>query len=172
MKIEISTITKWLLTELDALDPVSVIVENYNPGQGKIIIECYGATWSSYWGSMSNMTVEKFFSVSPTDYLVEKLAPTLDSMVPDDGNALVDVALAQVDKLEDYGEIDDDIACSLKFEINQYLRYNIEGNEKLLCELFGSEWWHHLPEKQNRNYTYLCRIVDVVKEAFIKEDVK
>lgn len=31
MKIKITTVTKWLLTELDGIDPVSVIVENYNP---------------------------------------------------------------------------------------------------------------------------------------------
>ena len=48
MKLETSTVTKLQLTELNNLDPISVILENYEPGKGKIIIECCGKSWSSF----------------------------------------------------------------------------------------------------------------------------
>lgn len=41
MKISVSQVTKLTLTELDRLYPVTVILEDMGPRQGKIIIECY-----------------------------------------------------------------------------------------------------------------------------------
>ncbi len=52
MKIETSTVTKLTITEVARLDPITVILEDIEPRKGKIIIECYGKSWSSYWGGL------------------------------------------------------------------------------------------------------------------------
>ena len=78
MKIENKLVTKLLLTDLDRLDPISVIIENYKPGAGRIIIECYGRVWTYYWGSMSGQSVQEFFKRCATGYLVDKLEPSED----------------------------------------------------------------------------------------------
>jgi hypothetical protein len=171
MKIEESHVTKLLLTELDGLDPVTVIVENYEPGKGRIIIECYGKTWSNYWGGMSNMTLENFFRTAGLDYLVEKLAPEIEGSVLDEGQALIDAAKAQVQELRDYGDIDDEEVYELNRRIDDYLwdGINESDNRELLYKLFGDDWWIHLPETTNHEYAYICRIVEAVKAAFEKQ---
>ena len=42
MKINITTVTKIHLTDLDRLDPVGVILEDLEPRKGKLTIDCYG----------------------------------------------------------------------------------------------------------------------------------
>lgn len=87
MKIEKSKIEKLKITEAKNLDPVSVYLEDFEPGKGKIIIECYGKSWSSYWGAMSGRTISEFFFDANNDYLACKLANGIQSRVyesPDD----------------------------------------------------------------------------------------
>jgi len=169
MKIETTTVTKLLLTDLDALDPVTVIVENYEPGKGKIIIECYGQSWSNYWGAMSGMTIQKFFRSANAGYLAEKLAPSLSSTVPDDGEALIEAARAQVKLLYNDLDIEKHEAEELIHRIDDELHYGIYENQELLSEIFGDEWWYQVPEKSNYEYDYLCRIIEAVREAFREE---
>ena len=83
MKVETSQVTKVVLKELDRLDPVTIVLENYEPGKGKIIIECYGKSWSSYWGGMSGDSVEVFFCRCDEHYLAKNLAPGLNSTKED-----------------------------------------------------------------------------------------
>ena len=40
-----------------------------------------------------------------------------------------------------------------------------------MYDIFGDEWYDCLPTKPNPNYQYLCRILDVVREA-LKEVLK
>jgi len=55
------------------LDPIRVIAENYGPGQGRIIIQCWNASWCSYWGAMGLETVEEFFVGCDVGYLADNL---------------------------------------------------------------------------------------------------
>src|SRR5690606_20733320 len=83
MKVAMIHTTTYKLTDLDRLDPVTVYTENHEPGKGKITIECYGKSWSSYWGSMSGDTVEAFFCRCDEHYLAGNLAPNIDSSIAD-----------------------------------------------------------------------------------------
>ena len=168
MKIKISNPTKYTLTELDGLDPISIIVENFEPGKGKIIIECYGQAWSNYWGAMSGKTIQEFFLTASNDYLVEKLDYRLEATVPDDGPALLECAKAQIKVLYDERDLEKDEAENLLHEVEAYLPYGIEENALLLDRIFGDDWWIYLPTKPNHEYVYLCRIVDAVRECFRK----
>lgn len=51
-----------LIKDYSGLDPVSVFLEDFESGKGKITIECYGKYWSAYWGAMGERTISEFFS--------------------------------------------------------------------------------------------------------------
>ncbi|EJT4818440.1 hypothetical protein [Citrobacter freundii] len=44
MKVERIDVLSFMLTEIERLDPVRVMIENYEPGKGRITITCYAAT--------------------------------------------------------------------------------------------------------------------------------
>lgn len=55
------------------LDPIRVTLHDVSPGHGRIIIECYGKAWSSYWGGMGDLSIKDFFCSCGSDYLITKL---------------------------------------------------------------------------------------------------
>jgi len=167
MKIERTKVEKLKLTELDALDPITVILEDIAPRQGKIIIECYGQSWSSYWGGMGDRTISQFFCSCDNGYLIGNLS-SINSMIPDWGG-LPDHVKKEVIKIRRDGEFDKDQAREIWDEIHW-----LEGVEsydglhaysEMLVKVFGDDWWYGLPEKENPDYVYLSRIVDSVKVA-------
>lgn len=85
MKIETEQVTCIRLNDLheERLDPIEVILKNYEPGRGEITIKCYGKAWTSFWGSMSGKSVEEFFISCDEFYLIKNLAPGLSSSIID-----------------------------------------------------------------------------------------
>jgi hypothetical protein len=192
MKTETTQITKLLISDLmgepHKLDPVTVILEDtghrlipmdgkdYTTRQGKIIIECYGKSWSAYWGGMGDRTVAQFFSDEHSDYLIGSLAPSL-SPSRFSGGALLDMAKRVVldcrrgrtahhhpfslDK-EDARRLFDRIVDELRSIEREDHCWN---HSDLLSELFGDEWWYNAGEatEPNPNYQYLQRIVLAVQ---------
>ena len=165
MKIEKSQITKVALTEVDGLDSITVILENYEPGKGKIIIECFGKSWSSYWGAMSGDAIEVFFCRCDEHYL----AGNLDSGIR-----------SEIDDLEGLADHARDDICTRRRELDLEkeearklfdLADDLEGVESLdsaasaMSEIFGDEWWYSIPEKPNPKYEYLCRIIKAVQSG-------
>lgn len=55
------------------LDPINVIFQDTAPGQGRVWVECYGETWSSWWGSMGTRTVREFVASCDPGYLAMNL---------------------------------------------------------------------------------------------------
>lgn len=72
-----STTKQLTITDAPALDPIRVYLENYEPGQGRITISCYGRAWTSAWFSMSGKTIEQFFESCGADYLIGNLTNQL-----------------------------------------------------------------------------------------------
>ncbi len=146
MKIETSQVTKLRLSELDRLDPVSVIVEDLRKGQGKITIECFGKAWSTYWGGMGDQTITEFFCDSNEHYIANKLS-SIDSEVYD------------IDKIREDAE-KNGIEC---------WRDDPWNDHDFLANMYGSdmsEWHYSLPKMANYEYQYLCRIIKAVQAAF------
>ena len=57
------------------LDPITVITQDFEPGCGRVIVECYGMAWAAYWGSMpDHRTVIKFMASMDSTYLMNKLS--------------------------------------------------------------------------------------------------
>jgi hypothetical protein len=57
-----------------ALDPVTVILQDFG-GSGRIIIECYGLAWSTYFGAIGTETLRQFIATAGKDYLANRIWP-------------------------------------------------------------------------------------------------
>lgn len=66
-------VTALEITGAPSLDPIRVILQEYGPGQGRIIIECFGEAWGNYWGAMGQQLAE-FVAGCEGDYVVNRLA--------------------------------------------------------------------------------------------------
>jgi hypothetical protein len=165
MKITTSQVTKHLLTELEHLDPVTVICENFGSARGKIHIECFGDSWSHYWGSMGDgWTLERFFCSCDKHYLAGKLSQIDSTRIDWDGvpEALRKAILKlrrddELTKSEAREFFDDASGIDSEFSAH--------NNDDLMSSVFGEEWWHCIPDMPNPKYEYLCRIVAAVQEA-------
>lgn len=58
-----------------ALDSITVVLQDFEPGKGRLIVECYGDAWSTYWGAMSGQTLRQFISESDSGYVTNRLWP-------------------------------------------------------------------------------------------------
>lgn len=146
MKITKEKVIRYRLTEIKGLDPIDVIVENYEIGQGKIIIECFGESWSHYWGGMGKSNIEQFFQACDKYYLAGKLS--------------------RINEHEtDWGKINEDSVKSGLGKINEGDGYSKEATD-ILIKLYGEDWRFDLPQKTTTNREYLWRIVETIKEAF------
>jgi hypothetical protein len=70
-------ITEKLVTMIDIegadrLDPISVVLENFEPGKGRVTIRCYAQSWAlnAYWGAMSGKSVEEFIMDCHPEYVM------------------------------------------------------------------------------------------------------
>ena len=84
MKYEEKQVKMIFITEVKGLDPITVILEDYQQGAGKIIIECYCEAWANYWGSMGDKTVGEFFCSCDNSYLFGKLGGSLLAPIYDE----------------------------------------------------------------------------------------
>ncbi len=79
MKITTSTVTKLVITDAPALDPVHAYLEDIGPGQGSLIVRCFDRAWYAYWGAMgdnkdgSKTTVRQFVMCAGPDYVANCL---------------------------------------------------------------------------------------------------
>lgn len=193
MKVEASTVTKLVITEVERLDPVTVFLEDfgrrdcpteknpdYQTAQGKITISCYGQSWTAYWSGMGPNTVAQFVAKAGWDYVLNCLDRGIESRVFS-GNALQ--ALAKKCILQrrrqqtgrhdwELGELSKCDAFELWHDIDVLAHIETPNecwnHSKLLTEIFGDEWHYPLQEhalEENHQFTYLRRIVEAVQAA-------
>ena len=164
MEIEISTVTKYKLTKLERLDPVTVICEDLGPRQGKIIIECFGQSWAAFWGGMGSRNIVEFFCSCDEEYLANKLS-SISSLL-DDYEGVAQKARAEVIKLRKDREFDRLKARELWDAVGSIEdKDTCDFQHEAMQEIFGDEWWYCIPQKPNPRYEYLCRIIRAVQSA-------
>ncbi len=139
MDIENTQVTKLKLTNLDALDPVSVFTEDFGESQGQITITCYGKAWTSYWGGMGDRSIIEFFCGCDEYYLAKNLSDISSTVI-------------------DY----DVISEKLGFEVE---RETLAMAHKDMVIHYGEDWCMDLPQTSNSDYEYLCRIIKAVQAA-------
>ena len=168
MILEQSVAKKIKITDVYGLDPISVYLEDFEPGKGKITISCYDKSWHSYWGSMGDRTISEFFLSCDNHYIAKNLS-SLKSSVNDYEKLGSKIKEAHADNYND-----DDIDAIELYEIIDSMIDDeewdvwIRSETSIMQETFGCEWWYSIPTKENPKYKYLCDIIDVVKEALKK----
>ncbi|QJT78208.1 hypothetical protein [Citrobacter freundii] len=162
MKVEKLDVLSFVLTHLERLDPVRVMIENYEPGKGRVTITCYGKAWTAAWFAMGGDDVQTFIKRVSNDYLIGCLDPQLLSTVDDDNDAnLLFVKAEQARNMWDEAENADDVKESC-------CCFGV-GNE--LLSLFGDDpWYAGWPTVPNPKYQYLERIVNAVRDGLKELD--
>lgn len=69
MRVVESEIKSYKVTELESLDPITIMVEDFGEGSAEVTIKIYGESWTAYWGSMGG-SVKEFFTRTNVQYLV------------------------------------------------------------------------------------------------------
>lgn len=69
MKIEESLIKQIKVSDIERLDPITIIVEDIACGKANVTIKCFDKSWTSYWGAMGG-SIKGFFSRVNVGYLV------------------------------------------------------------------------------------------------------
>ena len=83
-----------------SLDPVTVILRDFG-GEGQIIVECYGAAWSHWFGAIGDSTLRKFISGCDEYYLSTKLtSSTVRSVKKSEESYVAHIARAVIDALK------------------------------------------------------------------------
>jgi hypothetical protein len=57
------------ISEVNALDPIRVFIEDIADGKGRITITCFSSAWVGYWGAMGKRTMTEFFTDCDSNYL-------------------------------------------------------------------------------------------------------
>lgn len=139
MNVNFTEVTKYYATNLDKLDPVGYTLEDFGSNQGKITIDCYGESWTAYFGSMGCNSISEFILSCDEYYLANKLS--------------------SVDSTEiDYDAIGEKIGQSVDRETL------VLYSDEMACT-YGTDWIMDLPTQENPEYTYLLRIIRAVQEA-------
>lgn len=177
-----SEIKELIITGADNLDPITVILKDISKGKGKIIVECYGKSWSAYWGGMGNNTIAEFFSGCDSEYIIGYFSPHMKrfefdaeafrleaqkAIVRHRRNNWSERAVArEVYDLEDWSE---------------YMPEHTYDEFKKPCDFFMSDSkWKvvieevlneiDIPECETSDFKYLSKIIHTVQLA-IKEHV-
>jgi len=172
MNIQKSEVTKIIITGVENLDPVAVYLEDHGNASGKIIITCYGASWTHYWSHMGEgNTLIDFFCSCDEHYIAKKLAPGIETSITN-YSALIDHAKRDVFTERRMGEISKEKAREL---FNLIESFGNDGeylfnDRDSMYEIFGDEYWYGLPTEPNHEYQYICRIINTVKDA-LKTDL-
>lgn len=170
MSIVTSTVQKVWIPGSDDLDPITVYLENYEPGKGKITIESWGRAWSSAWPAMSKRSVEQFFVDSGTSYLAGYLDTGIDSEVfnPDMDELRASIC-REVFAYRRTKQFDKTMARDLydrAQEVEMGPCYCTDY--KLLSALYGDDWYEGSLDAlkvPNQKYVYLCKVIEAVKEG-------
>lgn len=169
MKIKaIQTLSLKLTDMIDSkykLDPVTINIENIEDGKGKITVDCYGQSWSAYWGAMgANTNVQQFVASCGADYIIGCMTSMYSEIADYEGLAAVvkkniiqerrwrsvskEAAREAFDSVPDF---EDEASCHFE--------------DAFLSKWIGDEWWHEIPQKPNPDYEYLERIINAVKDG-------
>lgn len=170
MKIEKIDVLAFTISEVERLDPVRVMIENYEPGKGRITITCFGKAWTGAWFAMGGDTVQEFVKRVSNEYLIGYFDPQLESTVDDDNDENLIFVKSEILRLRRQLEISHEEARSMWYEaenaddVKASCCYYLVGEK--LPGLFGDDPWDaKWPKVPNHEYQYLDRIVSAVRDG-------
>lgn len=168
--IEKIDVLSLVITGAERLDPVRVMIENYEPGKGRITITCYGKAWTAAWFAMGGDDVQTFIKRVSNEYLIGYFDPQLRSTVDDDNDANLLFVKSEIIKLRREREIDAVQAREMWDEAE-----NADDVKESCCcfgvgnkllNLFGDDpWYADWPTAPNPKYQYLERVLNAVRDG-------
>ncbi|WP_149983306.1 hypothetical protein [Pseudoalteromonas rhizosphaerae] len=167
MKWTESTVTKLLIKDVDGLDPITVYIENYALGQGKLTIVICGESYSAHWNAMGSNTLEQFVLKSDNHYLSKNLVSRAKLSEPDYDGFIINIKKQLIEQRRRWGGTKTGIRelwnklSKIEPQEEYFSRYRADHN--ILIEVAGDEWWHSIPEVDSSLYKYLCKILDALK---------
>jgi hypothetical protein len=63
--------TIFTIKDLPDLDEITVVLLDFAPGRGRVVIECFGKAWGAYWSNMQGLCLREFLVSSELDYLIK-----------------------------------------------------------------------------------------------------
>lgn len=168
--VEKIDVLSFVITGAERLDPVRVMIENYEPGKGRITITCYGKAWTAAWFAMGGDDVQTFIKRVSNEYLIGYFDPQLRSTVDDDNDANLLFVKSEIIKLRREREIDAVQAREMWDEaenaddVKESCCFFGVGNK--LLNLFGDDpWYADWPTAPNPKYQYLERVLNAVRDG-------
>nr|DAZ40056.1 MAG TPA: hypothetical protein [Caudoviricetes sp.] len=170
MKIEKTDLLAFTISEVERLDPVRVMIENYEPGKGRITITCYGKAWTGAWFAMGGDSVQEFIKRVSNEYLIGYFDPQLQSTVDDDNDENLIFVKSEILRLRRQLEISHEEARSMWYEAENADDVKASCCDYLVGEkllgLFGDDsWYAGWPMVPNHKYQYLERIISAVRDG-------
>jgi len=166
MKWNESTVTKLLISEVKSLDDITVYLENYTVGRGKITIEICGDSYSSFWGAMGGRTIEQFVLDCDNHYLSKNLVSLSALSSPNYDGFVKNVRKQLIENRRRYGE-SKKLTRKL-WDLTKQIEpcesyFHDRSNHSLLHDVAGDDWWYLIDDVDSDLYVYLCRILDALK---------
>lgn len=168
--VEKIDVLSFVITGAERLDPIRVMIENYEHGKGRITITCYGKAWTAAWFAMGGDDVQTFIKRVSNDYLIDNFDPQLLSTVDDDNDANLLFVKSEIIKLRREREIDAVLAREMWYEAE-----NADDVKESCCcfgvgnkllNLFGDDpWYANWPTAPNPKYQYLERVLNAVRDG-------
>lgn len=145
MEVEGFETVNYLVTEIQNIDPIRIYIEDIAVGVGRIVLTCYGRSYTAFWSGMGKKDTITFFLGCSVDYLASKLAPNVQSM-----------------------EIDyQRLSVELGWEVDE--KTLMVYSDKM-ADLYGPEWMvsDELPKKESDDWWYVSRIIKAAQAALGK----
>jgi hypothetical protein len=164
-----NVVKKYEITDIKGCDNITIFIEDFEKGVGRITIRCYATVWCAFWGAMGSDCID-FFLRCENDYLIDNFNCTdspnkLDEI---DIDKLFEKAKKEIFNKRRNGVYDE-------YEAREYYDVLSEVDEiddfDYWSDILGDDWWRDIPERKNNHYRYLDKVLSVVREAFqyIKE---
>ena len=179
MKIENSLVKKLRITELDDLDPITVYLEDFELGQGKITIDCWGKSWTSFWGAMGGRNIAQFFCNCNDSYLINNFDGSIQKLEPDYETFEKEMRQKICEMRRD-DSISKGLAREL-FEVSNWGEYVSDNPYEPIrnpCFVYEDEFEEldfdgfDIPEQLTTEYLYLRKIIQTVQNALKQEITK
>lgn len=100
MRLDYTRCIAFTISDVKALDPVTVILFDLAPGKGRIVVECYGNAWSCYFGAIGKGDMAAFIASVGDDYLSSALRRSQSRTGKGEAAYLTRICVAVIDALK------------------------------------------------------------------------
>jgi len=101
MRTEQASVEALTVFQAPALDPILIVLQDFGGGRGRLLLECYGLAWSTWFGAYGDGTLKGFITSCGADYLANRMWPPKQRRTKADYGYLVRVVEATQKALRD-----------------------------------------------------------------------